>query len=676
MRRAVGLRMSSYGRVAGIVFIVAALVTPMAGCVERPSKDLEIRDWHDLNLMRYNLGGHYALMNDLDSATGGYEELAGPDADNGGGWRQIGFVVASIWEPPPPEFHRFHGTFDGQGHEIRDLFISRTNEWGVGLFGAVTEAAVIKNLGLVAANVTGGDTVGGLVGSNWGRVSDCSVTGSVKGRRNVGGLVGVNGLRWDSGYDDLVPDPGTVSNSYSAAIVSGESSVGGLVGSNTGTVINSHYNYDQVLINGENIITVGALFADDFEEWLDSGRFLDIDERLDQEEGYYAINDVWDFKQLLAFGQDESLRFRLKNDIDLAAEPNVYIPYLAGEFDGNGHTVSNLNFDLEFISGVGLFGLLTSGGKVSGVAVENADVAGSSEVGGLVGMNSGTVSNSSSTGNVTGRSAVGGLVGSNIGLVGHYNGAVNDSCSAAIVIGESSVGGLVGANRGTVSNSFSSGNVTGRSAVGGLVGGNNGFVGYYHGAVNESYSAAIVIGESSVGGLAGVNLGTVSSSYSTGSVTGKVRVGGLVGRQMYGGIEGYHEYQGTVSDSYSASVVTGEEYVGGLVGDNEGIVSDSYAVGTASGDSYVGGLIGDNAGGTIHGSFWDVEASMIGVSEGGTGKTTAEMMNIATYTDTDTEGLDEPWDMVAVADTDQRNPAYIWNIVDGQTYPLLSWQSL
>jgi hypothetical protein len=31
--------------------------------------------------------------------------------------------------------------------------------------------------------------------------------------------------------------------------------------------------------------------------------------------------------------------------------------------------------------------------------------------------------------------------------------------------------------------------------------------------------------------------------------------------------------------------------------------------------------------------------------------------------------------MFAVADPSARNTSYTWNIVDGQTYPFLSWQS-
>jgi hypothetical protein len=47
---------------------------------------IEIWDWYDLDAIRYNLAGNYTLMNDLDSTTSGYTELASPTANGGKGW--------------------------------------------------------------------------------------------------------------------------------------------------------------------------------------------------------------------------------------------------------------------------------------------------------------------------------------------------------------------------------------------------------------------------------------------------------------------------------------------------------------------------------------------------------------------------------------------------------------
>jgi len=235
-------------------------------------------------------------------------------------------------------------------------------------------------------------------------------------------------------------------------------------------------------------------------------------------------------------------------------------PPFTGTFDGQGYEIRDLFINLPGMGYVGLFSILGEGGRIEDLGVVNAHVNSTAYIGGLVGVNLGTVSNSYSTGSVTGIWSAGGLVGNNLG---------------------------------TVSNSYSTGNVTSDTGVGGLAGGNS---------------------------------GTVSNSYATGGVTGKVSAGGLVGTN-----------NGTVVNSYSLGNVTGNSYVGGLVGYSEGTVTNS---------------------------FWNTETSGQATSAGGTGKTTAQMRNIATFS---------AWNIVAVTNSSMRNPAYIWNIVNNTTYPFLSW---
>jgi hypothetical protein len=726
---------------------MVALIAGMVGCTLPP---VQIQDWHDLNAVRDNPAGTYRLMNDLDSTAAGYARLASKTANQGKGWQPIG-----------TSGNPFTGSFDGQGYEIRDLFTDRPDENEVGLFGLVDEGAIIKNVEVVNATVAGKQYVGGLVGNN----------------------------------------SGTVSNSYFSGGVTGDQYLGGLVGGNGGTVSNSHYNYDEVLINGENIITIGALFAEDFQQWLANDKFLDVNQRLSQENGCYLVNDVSDFKELLTFGQDSSLRFRLTNDLDLGSEANFCIPYLAGEFDGNGHKILNLTLNSDSASQIALFGYLASGGKVTQLGVENVNVTGAYLVGGLVGGNDGTVTNSYASGNITGDDYVGGLIGYNwkgtvsnsystgsvagkwdvgglvginegtltncyssssitgwysvgglaginagtlinsyssgsvtawysVGsLVGINEGSLSNSYSSGSVTGWYSIGGLVGINSETVSNSYSIASVSGKSCVGGLVGSNHGpvrdsyvtgnvagerdvggLVGDNHDTVRNSYATNTVTGEWNVGGLVGSNCGAVRNSYSTGSMTGNYYVGGLVGgndgtvsnslstdrvtgNYYVGGLVGSNSgtvtssystgsvtgssvvgslvaingWDGTVSDSYSAGSVAGDYYVGGLVGVNFGTVSKSYSSGNVAGHEYVGGLLAVNWGGTASNSFWDTETSGQATSAGGTGKTTAEMQNTTTF-------LGAAWDISAVA-PGVTNPAYTWNIVNEQTYPLLSWQS-
>ena len=195
--------------------------------------------------------------------------------------------------------------------------------------------------------------------------------------------------------------------------------------------------------------------------------------------------------------------------------------------------------------------------------------------------------------------------------------------------------------------------VTGASQVGTLAGHNGGIV-------SNSYCSGSVNGYERVGGLVGWNQATLSNSYSSCSVNGSARVGGLTGDNWY--------YRGIVSDSYSTGRVTGFSKVGGLVGVNYyGNVTRSYSIGSVAGSTQTGGLVGYNTA-AVGNSFWNIETSGQATSDGGTGKTTAQMNDIATFSG-------EGWNIITVANPDTRNPAYIWNIVEGVTYPLLSWQS-
>jgi len=191
-----------------------------------------------------------------------------------------------------------------------------------------------------------------------------------------------------------------------------------------------------------------------------------------------------------------------------------------GAFNGNGHTISHLTIKGQ--SNLGLFGQLGEWpaciGEVKNLGVVDVNITGSGDyVGGLAGVNDGTVTQCYSTATVNGTSYVGGLVG--------LNGATLTQCySTATVNGTSYVGGLVGLNGATVTRSYSIGLVTGtQNKVGGLVG-------YNGSSVTWCYSTAMVNGNSGVGGLVGDDgEGTVTHCYSTGAVRGENDIGGLVG---------------------------------------------------------------------------------------------------------------------------------------------------
>lgn len=245
--------------------ILVALIAGAAGIIgcAPPTQNVQVRTWSDLNGIRNNLGAVYVLANDLDSTTAGYEQLASPTANNGKGWQPIGTIDSS-----------FYGSFDGQGHEIRDLFIDRPAERDVGLFGAVYNqtTTLIENLGVVNAKVTGQDYVGILAGTNYGTISSCYSSGNVTGDEYVGALVGGNAAAVSACYSIgsvvggtlvgglLGGNTGTVGNSYSVTSAIGDSRVGGLTGGNGGTVSNC---YSAGSVGGND--DIGGLVGADFD---------------------------------------------------------------------------------------------------------------------------------------------------------------------------------------------------------------------------------------------------------------------------------------------------------------------------------------------------------------------------------------------------------------------------
>ncbi|WP_173224376.1 S-layer homology domain-containing protein [Paenibacillus alba] len=151
-----------------------------------------------------------------------------------------------------------------------------------------------------------------------------------------------------------------------------------------------------------------------------------------------------------------------------------------GNFDGNGFIIRNLTINRPQNSYLGLFGVTETNSEISHIRLEDMNVAGSSQAGGLVGYNKGTIRNSSVTGSV-------------------------EASSAA--------GGLVGVNEGTISRSFAEANVSSDYGSGGLVGNNA-----TEGTISNSYAAGSVYGYNGVGGLAGSSNGGISNSYAIGNI--------------------------------------------------------------------------------------------------------------------------------------------------------------
>ncbi len=190
-----------------------------------------LTDWQQLQNINDNddvlTGGYYyALENDLDANTAGYDDLASASANGDEGWNPIGDGS------PPDNGPIFTGQFDGGNNTIGDLTIANDRD-NLGLFGATTDAS-ISNLILHNPDVsTTGFSYG--VGALAGRIQDTTVDNvtvsgdqaEVKGYFETGGLIGS-------------ANESSINNSASAASVTGDPesfNAGGLVGYNDQTQI-------------------------------------------------------------------------------------------------------------------------------------------------------------------------------------------------------------------------------------------------------------------------------------------------------------------------------------------------------------------------------------------------------------------------------------------------------
>jgi len=186
--------------------------------------------------------------------------------------------------------------------------------------------------------------------------------------------------------------------------------------------------------------------------------------------------------------------------------------YYKGTFDGKNHTISGLYFNNSEQDKVGLFGQTYEGASIKNVGVINSSFSGSGNVGGVCGINRGTIENCYNEGVVSGGCYVGGVCGSNYSyatIKNCYNtGSVNGTYNQ--------VGGVCGYNyEGTIENCYSKGDVSGSSNVGGVCGWN------YDSTITNCYYDSTVYTGAAVGADTGTItnvLGKTTAQFNSGEV--------------------------------------------------------------------------------------------------------------------------------------------------------------
>ena len=256
----------------------------------------------------------------------------------------------------------------------------------------------------------------------------------------------------------------------------------------------------------------------------------------------------------------------LANDIDLSGRDftpigNTDSGAFEGSFDGNGHTISNL----DVFSGkyAGLFGY--NDGTVKNLTLSNVSVYGTRYIGGVVAYNAenSKIENCSVTGGKV--YSDGGIYATRIGGIcgvneGKIEGVLSNAANVQLLNGteDGSVGGVVGFCRDVENlTAENSGDVNGGGKVGGIIGSCSGTVSLTaenSGNVNgrERYYCY-------VGGIIGECSGETSlTAQNIGDVRGIGNIGGIIG---------YCTGTGSVSAQNNGDVKTdGYTYAGGIIG--------------------------------------------------------------------------------------------------------------
>ncbi len=602
-----------------------------------------ISNAHQLQLMAFDLGGHYVLAQDIDARA---------TQQGGGMWRANGF------SPVGKEGHAFSGRLDGQGHVVRGLGIHSDTLHDLGLFGR-TDHATIVNVGLEQVDVRNGQrsssTTGGLVGHATNTLLDkVHAAGTVSGLGNVGGLVGrlISGDVQNAYFDGTAQgsiagglvgqmNDGSISYSYATGLVRGDAPglnamAGGLVGWNAGKLSFSHAANKVEGVPGQVQGWYGAVLGYNDQSTMDgrvfwsllgSGQMTAVGSgnaatgafspvvghneftpdaywglgdwrETAQGSGVFVAHDVFGEKRWVMFAgstrpmlySEYSTTIRNAHQLqlmglDLTADYtlawDIDASATAGPADGSrGSLWSRIGFTP--IGGSNLDGLGFSG-SLDG----NNHVVRNLHMG--VDIDQQDTSNRS-FGGLIGYLTQSGLV-QRIGLEG-----------GVIDIGNAATGALVGENHGVVRDAYSTARV---------------------GSLPGDFLAGIRV---DVGGLVGRNFGLVESSYARGDVgAGFGAAGGLVGWNAAGG---------TVRQSYASGAVTHSWFLpgqlGGLVGNNAGVIEQSYFATT------------NQQGHAIN--------SGPGYAGYGEGKTAAELADAKTFADWDISakaGAATAWRMTA-----------------------------
>jgi hypothetical protein len=597
---------------------------PFAGGDGTIGDPFQVSNADELNDVRYFPDSYFKQINNIDLDVPPYNVYPG-------------------WDPICGESgsYNFTGSYDGNGYKISGLYVNRQSSDYIGLFGKCFNSAELSDINLTDAvvkgknytgslagyiedsvkvtncgsdgDISGNNSTGGLIGSaQTSTVTDCNSFGNVSGSQNAGGLIGyadANTLTGCYSTSDVeVTGTGgagglagycygsSIADCYADGSVSGAENIGGLFGfyfgnpstencyskglvTSAGTWVGGFGGYD----NGTNTLVTSCYW--DTETTGQSTSVSGIGKTTTEMRtqttyiGWDFSTPVWDIDPVLNSGYPYLNRQSLVTTPFAGGNGSVIDPF----------RITNVNQLQSVNSYLGYNFILMNDINASETSTWNAGA-------GFVPLGNATTK---FTGNFNGQNFTidslyiyldhtwyAGL----FGYIDSGSEVSNINLANANITGYVLAGGLVAKNAGSIYNCGTSGQITGSNTTGGFVGTND-----WNADISNCYSTMNVTTDEYAGGFVAVNYGSIDNCYSNGFANCGIN-----------------------------------NYAGGFVSLNATDITNCYSIGTATGGENVGGFAGSSDG-TLTSCYWDTETSGNPTSEGGTGKTSAQMKNQSTY---------------------------------------------
>lgn len=430
-----------------------------------------------------------------------------------------------------------------------------------GMVGVNGKDSTLKNLenGSVA-KITGISNVGGIAGQNEGTISAENQSnllneGEIYGWENVGGIAGKNTGIIENVNSDIQLH--AISEEEKAGLIGSLNGIsksaqyfGGVTGDNVGIITNAT---NSAKVDAAEAIYVGGIAGRNHSEGERTG-------------------------QLLGMGNSNKGEVIGKN-------------YVGGVIGKNEVALTGL--DGAHIGAKNLGKVIATGGGAGGIIGEN-----DANISYTIMKNEGEVHGNASASSASEQeNGTGGIIGVNGENVKIANSSMMNTLKGQVT-GISNVGGLIGINHGTVTGgrdskdgyyyqhqiynngtiqagSYTNGvldtTVNGSTNIGGLIGDNQG-------KLTAGYNTGVISAGSStnVGGIAGSNSGTMDQVF-TNVMTENGQDQTITGKENVGGIVGNNGTNGKISNAYTAKETTVKGTTSGLIaGTNGGTISNVY----------------------------------------------------------------------------------------------------